>query len=181
MKVINYRGGIIRFRIPAHWEEEYEPDGGGTFYDASMEDTATLRVNVITIARPDGGSAESIEETMRNTTAPAGWSLRRLTNGNVLRHYLSDTEEAGVAITLVTWEVANPVPPGGVRLAVFTHTVLTSRMGETETQLEIARLQDEIIQTEFTKLTEAEIQKLISSQPTTWGDRVARWLSSRKP
>jgi hypothetical protein len=32
-KTIVYRGGIVRFRIPAHWIEEYEHEGGGTFYE----------------------------------------------------------------------------------------------------------------------------------------------------
>ena len=32
LKTINYRGGVVRFRIPASWNEEYEEAGGGTFY-----------------------------------------------------------------------------------------------------------------------------------------------------
>ncbi|HMI53316.1 MAG TPA: hypothetical protein VK525_17510 [Candidatus Saccharimonadales bacterium] len=32
LKTINYRGGVVRFRIPADWVEEYEEAGGGTFY-----------------------------------------------------------------------------------------------------------------------------------------------------
>ena len=32
LKTIVYRGGIVRFKIPANWVEEYEEDGGGTFY-----------------------------------------------------------------------------------------------------------------------------------------------------
>jgi hypothetical protein len=33
MKTIRYRGGIVTFRIPAPWTEEYEEKGGGIFYD----------------------------------------------------------------------------------------------------------------------------------------------------
>ena len=29
MKSIGYRGGVVRFRIPADWKEEYEEQGGG--------------------------------------------------------------------------------------------------------------------------------------------------------
>src|SRR5438552_168389 len=50
-KTISYRGGIVTFRIPSHWREEYEPNGGGTFYDDNP-DSATLRLNVITAKAP---------------------------------------------------------------------------------------------------------------------------------
>ena len=26
-KTISYRGGVVIFRIPSHWREEYEPEG----------------------------------------------------------------------------------------------------------------------------------------------------------
>src|SRR4051794_21807265 len=29
LKTINYRGGVVRFRIPADWAEEYGQDGAG--------------------------------------------------------------------------------------------------------------------------------------------------------
>src|SRR4051812_19119370 len=45
LKTIVYRGGVVRFRIPADWQEEYEPAGGGTFY-APGDHTGTLRLNV---------------------------------------------------------------------------------------------------------------------------------------
>ena len=41
VKTINYRGGVVRFRVPADWQEEYEDAGGGTFY-APGDDTGTL-------------------------------------------------------------------------------------------------------------------------------------------
>jgi hypothetical protein len=33
MKTIVYRGGVVTFRIPAHWQEEYSDIEGGTFYE----------------------------------------------------------------------------------------------------------------------------------------------------
>src|SRR5262249_43907386 len=49
MKAIRCRGGIVTFRIPAHWTEEYEEEGGGTFYDED-NGSGTLRLNVLTFA-----------------------------------------------------------------------------------------------------------------------------------
>jgi hypothetical protein len=43
LKTINYRGGVVRFRIPADWTEEYEDVGGGTFYKPG-KNTGTLRL-----------------------------------------------------------------------------------------------------------------------------------------
>ena len=50
LKTIEYRGGIARFQIPESWVEEYEPRGGGTFYEPG-DDTGTLRINVLDFER----------------------------------------------------------------------------------------------------------------------------------
>ena len=42
LKTVNYRGGVVTFRIPAHWREEYGADGGGIFYDTAP-DAGTFR------------------------------------------------------------------------------------------------------------------------------------------
>src|SRR5262245_49372554 len=52
LKVINYRGSVVRFRIPAGWNEEYEEDGGGTFY-LPGDESGTLRLNVLTLEGPE--------------------------------------------------------------------------------------------------------------------------------
>ena len=49
-KQIVYRGGIVAFKIPASWREEYAPDGGATFYEEGP-DTGTLRLNVLSFEK----------------------------------------------------------------------------------------------------------------------------------
>src|SRR3954471_16013798 len=51
LKTITYRGGLVRFRIPADWQEEYEEAGGGTFY-APDDQSGALRLNVLTMEAP---------------------------------------------------------------------------------------------------------------------------------
>jgi hypothetical protein len=51
MKRLEYRGGLVRFELPSHWVEEYEPEGGGTFYDNTIE-AVTLRLNVLSFQAP---------------------------------------------------------------------------------------------------------------------------------
>jgi hypothetical protein len=45
MKRIAYRGGIVSFVIPDVWLEEYEGEGGATFYE-DKPGSGTLRLNV---------------------------------------------------------------------------------------------------------------------------------------
>jgi hypothetical protein len=52
MKPVVYRGGIVSFSIPANWREEYESDGGGTFYEDGT-DTGTLRLHVISVGKKE--------------------------------------------------------------------------------------------------------------------------------
>jgi hypothetical protein len=47
---IVYRGGIAHFHVPTSWVEEYEPAGGGTFYE-NKPGTGTLRVNVMDLKK----------------------------------------------------------------------------------------------------------------------------------
>jgi hypothetical protein len=53
MKTIAYRGGVITFRVPSTWKEEYQPEGGGTFYDP-RPGSGTLRLNFMTLKAPPG-------------------------------------------------------------------------------------------------------------------------------
>jgi hypothetical protein len=68
LKTINYRGGVIRFRIPSDWLEEYEDAGGATFHKPG-EETGTLRVNVITGEGPPEKllSADTLGEVFAST------------------------------------------------------------------------------------------------------------------
>ncbi len=66
-KTIEYRGGLVTFRIPSDWVEEYEADGGGAFY-AEKPDSGTLRLNVNTLRSPSPIDARND----RGTSAAAG-------------------------------------------------------------------------------------------------------------
>lgn len=51
LKTVSYRGGVVSFRIPAHWREKYTPDGGGSFYE-DPPDSPTFRLEVVTARAP---------------------------------------------------------------------------------------------------------------------------------
>jgi hypothetical protein len=69
MKTIRYRGGIVTFRIPAHWTEEYKEEGGGIFYDED-NDSGTLHLSVLTFASKNAG--HDVHRDVAARSAPPG-------------------------------------------------------------------------------------------------------------
>src|SRR5262245_36734912 len=123
LKMIKYRGGIAEFAIPSHWHEEYEPEGGGTFYDDSP-DSGTLRLNVLTCE-----SKDTPEEQMAATAFRDG-TITTTTGGFPLRRKEKVVEEDSESLHVVSWEVAIPVPPKSLRLALFSYTILEKQMDD---------------------------------------------------
>jgi hypothetical protein len=117
-KTIRYRGGIVHFQLPANWREEYDPQGGGTFYE-DRPDSGTLRLHVLTAESKTG---EPCDQAIEHSF-PAG-SSELLASGLRMRYRLVTSEERGTAIHLHRWEIAVPVPPNRFRIICFTHTVL---------------------------------------------------------
>ncbi len=95
-KTINYRGGLVRFRIPTDWIEEYEPEGGGMFY-ADGPDTGTLRLNVLTSVREGGGPMEPAAEFLSNLSGldRAATPVIVHSDGNASTSYWEFGEERG--------------------------------------------------------------------------------------
>lgn len=131
-KTIVYRGGIVKFDIPAHWLEEYDPEGGGTFYD-DVPSTGTLRLNVIGFRiSPDRQLADHMQTIMERDgfeplQAGLGLRQRRLTGSE-------DSED----LLFYRWEVLIPVPPDEFSIACFAHTVEASQEQDELTKQEIA-------------------------------------------
>lgn len=124
-KTINYRGGLVTFDIPQHWKEEYQPEGGGMFYEDGPA-TGTLRLNVITAKSPQPITSNSTVEALVGLKAIKPSEVEKLSNSNAIAKSVKRTSEQGTAITLFWWYVANAVPPQHVRVATFSYTVLTS-------------------------------------------------------
>lgn len=65
LKTIQYRGRVAEFVIPAHWHAEYEPTGGGTFYEDASE-SGTLRLNVLGFESTDTPAEQMAERAFRD-------------------------------------------------------------------------------------------------------------------
>jgi hypothetical protein len=150
LKTINYRGGVVRFRIPAHWQEEYEDVGGGTFY-APGGDTGTLRLNVLTMEGPAGKAvnSETAAEVLEGESQKYGAPIMPLGEGVVMIRYDLPAEERGQPLTMRHWRVAQSLGPNNVRLALFSYTLLAEQWDDASSQEELAMIDREIAAAEL--------------------------------
>jgi len=147
MKTIVYRGGIVRFRIPEHWEEEYEEEGGGTFYDE--DEPGTLRLNVITFEAEEnvGASADAI---LGRRAKEYGVPVERLDGGDArIRYRQGPDPDADDATTTWFWEVLNVLPPRHGRIALFSFSVEAEHADDADTAETVAMLDRELAKCVF--------------------------------
>lgn len=98
MKSVVYRGGVITFRIPFHWSEEYSDFDGGTFYE-DRADSGTLRSKIVTAVAPAELQADSAMDLLQVVFGPlknAGvkGATRMRKDGNASkRHYFANPNQ----------------------------------------------------------------------------------------
>lgn len=143
LKSVAYRGGIAKFSIPDSWLEENEPAGGATYYE-DREDSGTLRLNVLAFESKES-SEMMIQDLIRNQ------NYEPLQDELAIRRETDSTTEDGETLAIYTWNVAVPVPPNGVRLAVFSYTILQSQSSESSFQQEIELLNNSFRNAEYSK------------------------------
>lgn len=148
MKTIDYRGGLVRFRIPDQWIEEYADVGGGTFY-ADNSDSPTLRLNVLTFESPRAVDENTPSELLSSRAEKTGQSIERLDTGNAVIAYNQRSQEDGHALLVFYWELANAVPPAHCRLAVFSLTILESQQHDPDIVKTIQMVDGEVKSSEF--------------------------------
>ena len=148
MKPIVYRGGVVLFRIPAHWREEYSDIDGGMFYEHRFA-SRILRLKIITAASPkELRSTSGLEllqpfaDMLKNEGVES--LMRTRNDGNAVLNYKQDGFEQGVRLTIFYWVVANPLPPRHARLATFSYTILAAHRGKSRVQRDLTMLDAEI-------------------------------------
>ena len=149
MKTIHYRGGVMCFRLPEHWEEEYEEEGGGTFYDPDLE-TGALRVNVMTLSSKEHVGPASAVGILEQLPMTAGRQVEALPDGNALVAYsegLQQEEDDGLFAWY--WLIGNPVPPHHLRIAIFTYTAAADQADDPDVIEQAEMLDRELRQCRF--------------------------------
>ena len=125
LKTIEYHGGIVRFRIPASWKEDYDHEGCGVFYE-DVEDSGTLRLNVFTSKVPEHISGNLAVHALQSIRQAESYPIEELENGKAIMRYSESVEEDGDALLITYWILAIPMAPNHVRFADFSYTILES-------------------------------------------------------
>ena len=149
LKTINYRGGLVIFSIPATWREEYEPAGGGTFYE-DRPDSGTLRLNVMTMEAPPYAQELSALQALSHSTAAGDErEVTALPNGNAMARYVKKAVEDRQRLHIHYWEVASPLPPRHMRLAIFSYTLFAAQTSTSSVRRELEMLNQQIEAAQF--------------------------------
>ncbi len=150
MKIIVYRGGVLKFRIPASWVEEYSDMDGGMFYEDGP-DTGTLRVTVLTIEAPAASGKTLLEDVLEKVLRQRRISADKVhyVGQNAVVRFEEEAVENGTRIRIFYWLFVNPVLPRNARIVTFSYTVLASQAETPEVLRELEILDDEVVQTEF--------------------------------
>jgi hypothetical protein len=143
LKTISYRGGLVTFRIPTHWKEEYEPEGGGTFYD-DASDSATFRLRIVTMKAPSQLTPESAPDVLSSLRQAATSPIERLPSGCALIRYTQSAVDRGHRLLITYWSVAQVVLPDHARIANFSYTILEHQRDDARFQRELELLDREV-------------------------------------
>jgi len=138
LQAVVYRGGVVRFRVPAGWTEESD-ESGGTYY-ADQPDSGTLRLNVLTFQGPALPPPPDLLRALKDKPNPA----ELLPSGVAFVSYSEDLEEETERLFVQHWELAQAVAPRHLRLVVFSYTLPKGRAEEPAVREELALLDREI-------------------------------------
>jgi hypothetical protein len=148
MKSVVYRGGVVTFRIPAHWREEYSDLEGGTFYE-DRRGSGTLRLKVITMTTPKRPPTDSamdvlqiVVDALRKKNVEGTTQGR--SDGNAVLKYEEASVEPGTQLTVFYWVIANRLPPRHARVVTFSYTILAKQRYEQHVRNDLEMLEAEI-------------------------------------
>jgi len=147
MKTIVYRG-VVTFRIPAHWREEYSDKDGGTFFDDCAE-AGTLRLKITTLKSEGQLRRNAATELLQIVADRVGLEgvhgkIKIRKDSNAVFKYEDTVCEEGVWGAIYYWIVVNPLPPCHARIANFSYAIPVTKRREAHARLDLAMLEVEI-------------------------------------
>ena len=146
MKSIIYRGGIAKFYLPSSWIEEYEPTGGGTFYE-DKPDAGTLRINVMEFDKPPDDPNNTTYDFLSKIGNAN--SIKNLSNGLAVSRLTERKMENEKKLLLYTWQIGVRITPAHFRLIIFTYTILAKHEFNNNVKQEIAMLDKSISEGDY--------------------------------
>ncbi|MCI0551914.1 MAG: hypothetical protein L0287_13250 [Anaerolineae bacterium] len=152
LKLITYRGGLVKFRVPITWIEEYESAGGGTFYE-NIPNSGTLRLNVLTFENTSEYNDKSTIDFLAKSTYAKRGVITSLQKGNAMLTYNEDSMEGTERLRIYYWQIANYVPPKHIRIAVFSYTILAGQESDPLVANELKVVGEQIPKATFALIT----------------------------
>jgi hypothetical protein len=145
MKSIVYRGGVVTFRIPSHWCEEYSDFEGGMFYE-DRPDSGTMRLKIILANAPRQLHSDSGMDLLQVFIDQLKLKCTKAvrSDGNAVLKYEETSLERGTPLTISYWVVANPLPPLHARIATFSYTIPTVWRNQPRVRRDLEMLEVEI-------------------------------------
>jgi hypothetical protein len=148
LKTIQYRGGIAIFQLPSSWVEEYEPGGGGTFYEPG-DDTGTLRINVLEFEKQlDGTNSAPTAFDFLSRTRSVN-EIEVLAAGAAVARYVTYGKEDGEDLRFFYWQICICISTTHFRIVVFTYTIVDGQEREPKMQAELQLLDRLIVAGEY--------------------------------
>ena len=148
MKTIRYLDGTVTFRLPGHWEEEYDDESGATFYDDDV-DGGTLRLSTITAESKTPLTTESSRKIAEDWARDEKGIINDLADGTWMVQYDRESEEDGESLTMRYWQIVAPVPPNILLIVIFSYSVLTEILFEDDVVEELAMIETEVAKCRF--------------------------------
>jgi len=142
LKLINY-GGILQFRMPCDWIEEYEEEGGAKFYEPHP-DAGILRLNILTYRTPGPVSATEISNLLAGMARGRHEPVAIHADGSMSIAAWESGDEDGEPLAIRTWCIGSWVPPDCVRIALFTYTMLESQRDHEAFTRDVAMIDREV-------------------------------------
>lgn len=146
VKTIIYRGGIAKFSLPSSWAEEYDPAGGGTFFEPNS-DAGTLRINVMELDKPPDDPTKTASQFLSRIVNAS--SIRDLQDGVAIARSIKTVMENQKKLSLYTWQIGIRITPEHFRLIIFTYTVLARLEANMNVQQEITTIEKSISEGEY--------------------------------
>jgi hypothetical protein len=160
-----YRGGIVCFRLPADWVEEYDESGGGTFYKP-VENSGTLHLTVLLLEEPAGKPVNngSAADALAGSAEKHGVPVVPMRDGFAMISYDAQTEDKGRSLKCRHWLIAQCLPPKNVRVAIFTYTLLAKQFDDPSSAPELAWIAREIGLADFA----SEVGEIMPPEKPWW-------------
>lgn len=148
MKSIVYRGGVLTFRIPAHWRAGYLDMEEATFY-GDHPDSGTLRVRITTEAASEQAQIPSARDVLRRvvnelSNEPVKGMAKVREDGVAIFRYEQATSGEGISLDSFYWIVVKALPPHHARVVTFSFTVLAEQRDHAPIRHDLEMLQAEI-------------------------------------